>query len=531
VADRDAIERLYRNAGFQRTAIDAQPSISEAGPGVNGPAASAQGLRQRADVRWIIREGPQTRVDHVLISGNVRTSREVIRRELALGPGDPLGEEAVVESQRNLSALGLFRRVRITELPHGATTGRDLIVEVEEAPATSASYGGGLEISRRSRRAEDGTAEDRLDVAPRGFFEVTRRNLWGKNRSMTFFARLSLRSRDPAVDSTDPEDTGGYGLNEYRGFVAYREPRAFGTPGDMQFTGFVEQAIRSSFSFRRQGARAEYARRLRRSVTVTGRYSLDRTELFDEQIAPEDQPLVDRLFPQVRLSSFTSSLLRDSRDDVLDPQRGTVVGVDGSIALPAIGSEVGFVRSFLQGFSYRRLPGAARFVLVTGARVGFARGVIRVVEVLDENGNPLVGPDGEAITQVVTDLPASERFFAGGDTTVRGFALDRLGTDETLDSNGFPTGGNGLVVLNAEVRAPYWKGLGLVGFLDAGNVWKRASDIDLTDLRAAAGFGVRYRSPLGPLRVDLGFKLDPRVLSSGSRERTAILHVSLGQAF
>jgi outer membrane translocation and assembly module TamA len=265
-------------------------------------------------------------------------------------------------------------------------------------------------------------------------------------------------------------------------------------------------------------------------LTATARYTYDQTRLSDEQIAAEDRLLIDRLFPQVRLSTVFGALLRDSRDDVLDPQRGTVLGLDGSVAARAYGSEVGFAKTFLQGFFYRRLPGPG-VVFAGGLRVGLATGFAREVPRLDTLGAPLIGADGQPIVDVVDDLPASERFFGGGDTTVRGFALDRLGTDETLDSQGFPQGGNGLMVINAELRAPYWKGLGLVGFLDAGNVYRRAIDIGVGDLRVATGFGVRYRSPLGPLRVDLGFKVDPRTLADGSRERRTILHISLGQAF
>jgi outer membrane translocation and assembly module TamA len=132
---------------------------------------------------------------------------------------------------------------------------------------------------------------------------------------------------------------------------------------------------------------------------------------------------------------------------------------------------------------------------------------------------------------VVDDLPASERFFAGGDSTVRGFVLDRLGTEETLNELGLPEGGNGLVVVNVELRTAYWKGLGGVLFFDAGNVFRGADDIRLTDLRPATGFGLRYRSPLGPLRVDVGFNLDRQTLPSGGRERGLVFHLSLGQAF
>jgi outer membrane protein insertion porin family len=132
---------------------------------------------------------------------------------------------------------------------------------------------------------------------------------------------------------------------------------------------------------------------------------------------------------------------------------------------------------------------------------------------------------------VVQDLPASERFFAGGDTTVRGFSLDRLGTEPTISVTGFPTGGNGLVVTNAEVRMALFGGLGVTGFVDSGNVFRRATDIDLGQLRATAGFGVSYNSPIGPLRVDLGFKLDRRELTPGRLERRSVLHFFLGQPF
>ncbi|MGQ0732647.1 MAG: POTRA domain-containing protein, partial [Acidobacteriota bacterium] len=470
--DRRAIERLYYNEGFREARVDPSTTLSDDST--------------ELDLRWRLQEGPRTLVDRVLVAGNDRTSAELIQREVGLTPGSPLGEEALVESQRRLAALGLFRRIRIVELPHGASSRRDVLVEVEEAPPTTIAYGGGIEAGRRLRRATvGGTAEDRLEVAPRGFFEVGRRNLWGKNRSISLFTRVSFRPRDPAVDSPDPTDQGGYGFNEYRVVGTFREPRPFDAAGDLQFTGFLEQAIRSSFNFGRRGVRAEYARRIGPRVTATGRYALDRTRLFDEQIRPEDQLLIDRLFPRVRLSTFTGAVLRDSRDDVLEPSSGTVLGLDGTLATRALGSEVGFVKSFGQAFAYRRVPGAAAFTVAAGIRLGLAVGFERRVPRRTPDGQPVTGPDGQPVVDIVSDAPASERFFAGGDTTVRGFVLDRLGTDDTLNTLGFPTGGNGLAVVNVELRSPYWKGLGAVGFLDAGNVFKRAGDISLRELRPA----------------------------------------------
>ncbi len=516
-ADRDALARAYRNLGYQGVSVISQLAFADQQRGVA--------------ITWLIAEGQQIVVDHVLIKGNRRTSVDLIRRELTIHPGSPMSDDALIESQRQLAATGLFRRVRVSELPRTGANTRDVLVDLEEAPATTVSYGGGLEVGRIGARDADGQASDELDVAPRGFFDISRRNLWGKNRSVTFFARVTLRK-------SESEDTPGerrYGFNDYRGLFSFREPRAFGTAGDAQFTAFVEQGLRTSFDFNRKGVTTDYAKRFT-NFTVTGRYTFDYTKLFNEKIAADDQLLIDRLFPQVKLSKVFGSILRDSRDDVLDPQRGAVLGVDGSVAAKVMGSEVGFVKTFAQAFIYRRLPGRG-FVLAAGARmgvaIGFKQAVPPVVEIAGAPSGPIARAESKAAVfpTVIRELPASERFFAGGDTTVRGFALDRLGTPQTLDPQGFPQGGNGLAVFNLEARAPYWKNLQLVWFTDAGNVFKTVSDLGLNELRVTSGVGFRYRSPIGPVRVDWGFKVSTRLLLTGGRERSNVLHISLGQAF
>lgn len=507
-ADREAVETACRRDGYQRCTVELRTAFRD-------------DLRL-ADVEYLLTPGPQTRIDHVLVAGARRVRPSLVRREAGLVPEAPLGYDTLLEAQERLSALGLFRRVRITELPHGGAGVRhDVLLEVDEAPATSFSYGGGLEVGRRLRRIDGGAATERLDTAPRGYMELSRRNLWGKNRTVSLLASASLRGTDPAADA--PVGTKStFGLSQYRVLGTFREPRVFDTAGDAQLTAFIERGLRSSFTFERRGARAEYARRFPSRLTVTGRYRFDSTALANEQIAPQDQLLVDRLFPQVRLSTLGAALLRDSRDDVLDPLRGTLVGVDGELGLRSFGSAVGFGRTFLQAFAYRRVPGTKRAVLATGARLGVARAINTFAET--------AGPSGP-VRVPITSLPASERFFAGGDTTVRGFALDRLGAPGTLNANGFPTGGNGLLVLNVELRSPAWKGVGGVTFVDAGNVFLRAGDIALGDLRTAAGVGIRYKSPIGPLRIDIGFSLNRSALPASASTRRAVLHISLGQAF
>lgn len=510
--DREAVLLEYLNRGYQNAAIEIETQL--------GPD------RTSADLVVKVREGPQFTVDHVIVVGNRRTSAATIERELALRPGDPLSLSGIVESQRRLGALGLFRRVRIAEIAHTGGARHDLVVTVEEAPATTIGYGGGLEAGARLRRGGEGAgrAEERLEFAPRGFFEIGRRNLWGTARSIDLFTRISVRPKDAPDDPA--RDGRGVGFSEYRVIGTYREPRAFGWNADGVIIAFLEQAIRSSFNLNRRGVSAELTRRLARGLSISGRYGYDQNRLFDERFNQADKPLIDRLFPEVSLSSVSSALVRDTRDDPVDPIRGELLSVDGELAARRIGSEVGFVRTFLQGFVYRRLPGTRRAVVATGARLGLASGFSREVVRLDEQGRPIVGPGGSPLVDIVDEIPASERFFAGGDSTVRGFAHDRLGTPATIDQDGFPKGGNALVVLNAELRVPVWRDLGAVAFLDAGNVYARANDLDLGEIRGGIGFGVRYRSPVGPIRVDLGFKLDRR-----DREGRAEVHVSIGQAF
>jgi outer membrane protein insertion porin family len=522
-SDRDRIDIEYRNRGFESVVVSPIVTFEENGT--------------RADVRFVIMEGPQVFVDHVIILGNERTSTATIAREVVLKPGAPLGYQARIETQQRLTSLGLFRRVTVEELRHGNEARRDVLIRVEEAPPTTIGYGGGVEGGTRLRpTGESGLAEERFEMAPRGFFEIGRRNLWGKNRAVNLFTRVSLRSRDitlsrEGIRLEQPAPGSGYGFNEYRVVGTFREPRVFDTSADGLVTGIIDQAIRSSFNFVRREARAELGYRVSQVYSLAGRYSYERTRLFDERFTDEEKPLIDRLFPQVRLSKFSGSMIRDSRTDVIDPGGGTFVIVDGEVAIRAIGSEVGFAKTFLQAFTYYRVPVPRRVVLAFGGRLGLAHGFRRSVPREGPDGEPVLDGSGAPIVDVVQDLPASERFFAGGDTTVRGFSLDRLGTPATISPTGFPTGGNGLVVLNAELRTAVVGNLGMVAFVDAGNVFPRTGDISLSDIRAAAGAGLRYQSPVGPIRIDLGFKLDRRELAPGRLERRSVLHISLGQAF
>ncbi len=364
-ADADKIGVLYLNSGYPEVTVQPAPKGIDDG--------------SKVELHFDIHEGPQILIDHVLIVGNQRTSRETILREVQLKSGQPLSQEQEDETRTRLTTLGLFRRVDISylQLP-GETNLRDVVITVDEAPVTTISYGGGIEGGRRLvRSVAGGDAVEEFQVAPRGFFQVNRRNLFGKDRSIGLFTSVSFRKTglsDLESQAPVPVDDGGYGFNEYLARLTFGERSIFNTAADFTFTAAVEQGVRSSFDFNRRGANAIFTRRVTPAVLVIGRYGLDHTKLVNIKSDLTAQPIIDRLFPQVRLSSVAGSVIRDTRRDPVEPDSGTLIGADAELAARALGSQVGFFKTFLQAFSYRRLPSARSTVLAFGARVGLATG-------------------------------------------------------------------------------------------------------------------------------------------------------------
>ena len=499
--DRDAIQLAYQDLGYQSATVEPRALFNENDTHVT--------------VAYVIREGPQVFVDHVLIVGNVRTSSSTISRELQVKQGDPFSLSAINESQRRLTSLGLFRRARITELRHGGENLRDLLVTIEEAPPTTIGYGGGVEGRLRVVDNGAGTpASEVFEVAPRAFFQIGRRNVFGKNRSVNFFS---------SVAEHPPHDTLPV-FTEYSVVGTFREPRVFDTAADAFVNTTFERQTRSSFNFSRRSLSAEIARRITQEISAQVSYQIQRTEVFDEGLKPEDLLVIDRIFPRVRLSSFSAAVIRDTRNDAVDPASGAYLSANGQLAARAIGSQIGFLKSFFTAQAFRAIPHTNRVVFATSARIGLADGFRH--EAVDENGAVIPGV-------FIEDLPQSERFYAGGDTTIRGFALDRVGTrhiptqpTDTLNEDLLPIGGNGLVIFNGELRFPIWGPVGGVGFFDTGNVFAHVSDIDLGELRSAIGGGVRYKSPFGPIRLDIGFKVNRQ-----PGEGLTAWFVSFGQAF
>jgi outer membrane protein insertion porin family len=514
-ADRARIETFYRDRGFESVAIEVRSTQAQASIPV-------------VDVTFDVTEGPQIFVGDISVVGNERVSENDIRDEMVLKEGEPFGEANRRESQRRLIQMGVFRQVAIDDQARtGGETVAHVVVRVEEVPPNSVSYGGGVEGGRQVMTTGDGTSDDRLFFAPRGFFQIVRRNLFGKNRSIDFFTRVAPR---PATNTAD-----NFGFLEYRASTTYREPRAFHSNIEFTLGLASEQVARTGFNYARRSAALQILRPLKPGLVFTARYGLEHTRLFDVDPTfiedEETQIALARLYPTARLTPLSSGIIWDRRDAIINPSRGTLASADVEVAGRAMGSQVGYAKVFMQASGFRPVNASRRTILAGRAELGLARGFARVA--VDANGDPLFDEGMRPI--MVNDLPISQRFFSGGGTTVRGFQRDRLGRPEVLTKDGLSIGGNGVLVFNGEVRTAigrlYGADLGLAVFVDTGNVFQKAGDIDLTNLRQTIGFGFRYLSPLGPIRLDFGFKTDRQTYSGGGRERGWEYHFNIGEAF
>jgi len=446
-AARETLLAAYRNAGYLQVEVAPETALSED--------------RTEASVRFQVAPGPRTVVGHVVVTGLDHTREQVVRRELLVEEDGPLGLRALLESQRRLGVLGIFDRVSISELDAEADR-RNLVVTLEEGRRTTVAYGIGY---------------GERDYV-RGSVELTRRNLFGMDRTLSALVRGSFRAS--------------------RLLLSYREPYLFGRRQELFSTVFREEEQRASFSFIRQGGVLQTQHPFTPRLSLIVRYAYQGIRVFDVEV-PEDE--IDREFRTYTTSGPSFSLLNDTRDNPLDPRGGRFLGADVELSLRALGGDP-FLKGFLQAAAYRRLSG--RLLLAVSGRLGLAR------TFRDEPG-----------------LPLPERFFAGGAYSLRGFDTDKVGPlVPASDGELLPTGGNALMLAGVELRADVTRYFQVAAFSDAGNVYPLVSDMTLGDVRYTAGVGVRYKSSLGPIRVDWGFKLDRRPGEPGSR-----VHFAIGHAF
>ena len=263
-----------------------------------------------------------------------------------------------------------------------------------------------------------------------------------------------------------------------------------------------ETTVADPFNVDRRGVSFQQERELAGSYVWTYGYRWERARKFD--------PLAGVRGDWTTVSPLTSTFTRETRDEVLDATHGSFSAQSVSYSPTWLGSDAGYLKYYGQYFHYWPLQREKlkrftneilrpRLVYATGIRVGLAAGF--------GGGRP----------------PETERFYAGGSTTLRGFEQNAVGP---IGADGIPTGGEALFILNNEIRFPLVSIVDGVGFVDIGNVFDRWRDFNLSNLRHAGGIGVRVRTPWFLVRGDYGVVFDPRPGESRSR-----FYFSIGQAF
>jgi len=509
--DRDALLTDYLSRGFDQVQVTVNQQVD--------PLDA-----NKVSVVFQIVEGQQIFVRKVLLTGLHYTRPATVAKAITLHPGDPLNETALSETQRNLYELSLFNEVDTAiENPSGGETYKTILLQAEEARRWVLTYGFGFE-------AETGTPQynchgytttkcgpnGTTGISPRVLLDVTRNNLFGREQS------ASLR--------------GTYGLLEEKLNLLYQIPHFEGSQNfGLSFSGGyanstdlttyvatkLEGSVRLTESFLTPGAH------LSKANTLVYELDFRRVKVRADslQVAHTE---IDRLATAVRVTGPAITWIRDTRDSPLDAHKGTYTTFQEFFSTTALGAQAVFNRLDLSNSSYYSFA-KGRFVLARNMRYGQERSF---------------GTPDERL------IPLPERLYAGGAASLRSFGSNSAGPRDP--QTGYPVGGAGALIANTELRLPPptlpWVGnsVSLVLFHDMGNIFASASDAWISALRIhqpdresckdtsptttytsdatgikgscsfnyfshAPGIGMRYHTPVGPIRVDFSYNLNPPI--------------------
>jgi outer membrane protein assembly complex protein YaeT len=502
VADHDALVNFYFNRGF--------PDVT-----MTYAAQPAAGEPNRMAVTYTIHEGERVYVNRVLVSGLQYTRPFVVSRKIIPHPGDPLSQADILKTQSRLYDLGIFNAVDVAvQNPEGEEPYKNVLLNLAEARRYTFDYGLGFEVQTGGAQSTT-SPQGRTGASPRVSFDVNRLNFRGRNETIFFkshFGRLQQRALlGYEVPSWLDHDKLKLTFN-----ILYDNTRDVFTFTSQRLEGSVQ--VQQAFS---------------RATTLLYRLTYRNVKVANLAIDPSLIPLLSRPV-RVGIPSFT--YIRDTRDDPVDSHKGNYLVFDTGVASNVLGSQANFARFLVQHSEYHRFGYKGKYVLAHSTRLGIEQ--------------PWGGP--------LAIIPLPERFFAGGGNSLRGFAINEAGPRDPV--TGFQLGGGAMFVSNLELRLPpvllpfIGKDLSPVIFHDMGNVFESSSDLfpslfrwsERTECSSttcnfnytshAVGGGIRYRTPIGPVRFDVGYNLNPPVFPIGNQNRTEVLHrvnffFSIGQTF
>ncbi len=515
--DREAILDYYFNHGFSGATLDvtAQPF---------------SGQPNREAITYSIHEGTQFFVNRILTGGIEHTRPYIVQREIQVTAHEPLSQQDLLNTQSKLYDLGIFSQVdTAVQNPEGQDPQKNVLVQVQEAKRYTFTYDGGLEFETG---LPVGTAPaGTTGISPRVGLGISRLNVGGRDQTLTFESHV--------------------GRIQQRGLIRYEIPKVFNNDQlKLFFTLFYDNSRNvSTFTSQRLEGRIDLLQQIgrfrpNRSTSITYRFDYRRVKATDFQAT--FSPAAFSLFSlPARVGGPGFTFISDHRDNPLESTKGQYFTLDGATALGFFGSEADFGRLLGQDSTYYGFgPGAHKFVFARSTTLGLEQAY---------GGTRVLPPGACTVSNLVTTCPTNitviplpEEFFAGGGNSHRGFGLNQAGPRDP--DSGFPVGGSALFVNSEELRLPQislpylGQGFGFAIFHDMGNVYTAEHDMLKAALRwhqpdpaqclqstgvpipscmtyfdnsgydytsHAVGIGLRYKTPIGPLRFDFGYNLNP----------------------
>jgi len=517
--DRDELLTDYMSRGFDQVHMEVVQQIETADA-------------SKVDVVFHITEGQQIFVRKVLLTGLHYTRPKTVAKAITLHPGDPLNETALMETQRNLYDFALFSEVDTAiENPSGDEPYKTVLLQVEEARRWALTYGFGLEAQTGAPQYNCGgilasgancSPNGKTGVSPRVLADITRNNLFGREQSVSLRGTYGLLEQKIDLLFQNPHFEGNrnFGLTLSGGYANSLDVSTY-------VASKLETGVHWTEHFNTPGSRISKANTLI--------YEFDfrrvKVEASSLQVAPGEITL---LSTAVRVGGPALTWIRDTRDSPMDAHRGTYTSFQAFLSDEAFAAQADFGRLDMSNSSYYKFN-KGRIVLARNTRYGQERAF-------------------GALNYELIPLP--ERLYAGGATSLRSFGPNSAGPRDP--ETGYPIGGAGALINSTELRLPPptlpWLGntVSLVLFHDMGNVFTNAGDAWASALRVrqplrdnckilptsinppptpngpetstgqqgtcsfnyfshAPGLGLRYHTPVGPIRLDFSYNLNPPI--------------------
>jgi outer membrane protein insertion porin family len=468
--------------------------------------------QDRVRLLFAISEGNRVRIHSIATRGTANTDTGRLERDFYLfKAGDWLRNDQLQETEQQLYDTNAFNSVNITSEPVGQAANnveeRNVTVNLLEAKRRDLLFGFGYQANVNTKTIPGLSFLHGL----RGLTQLTYANLFG---------RLYTGSTQIRVAE-----------NELFGQISLQNPRPFGARFPTVVSLFARRLGERDFRSDRYTASLQAERRITPQLIVFASYNIERISVFGlpcqlSEVEAGDCPglsleEIQRNSRPIRLGRVGPSFAYDTRDNKFDPTSGMQTLGSFYLAATALGGNEQFIKLSLEHNRYYALHRFRDTVYSLSGRLGLA--------------TPFGGR---------TSLPISERFFAGGSRDLRGFGFEEAGPtifvpqrdtagnilrndDGTPKLMLSPLGGNAVLVINNELRFPIYRDLGGAVFSDTGNVFQRVRDMKPANLTQTLGLGVRVKTPVGPVRFDIGFLVSNRPPGYAAYH----LHFTIGQTF